>query len=494
MHAGARLYPVEEATLGATANRRYNQGGAGMLEPMAGNGAPIHLHKPRILPTIRYKITPDVGLPNLFAALPLYRNNFNMKTTVLFFGLMLSLNALAQVADSVIIGPAYPNKGFYSLSNGNVGQMPNTNWDLQFASHSSMSSTLRLNGGFNVRAWEYTAGDSSQWAQLDTAGLGTSNGWLPIYDAMNSFDPGAFEMTATGFPNYGWGTYNQISHDIVGSKLFVVQTRSGAYKKLFIKALRAGTQELELRIANLNGSAESNFSASRAGLVAKSWIYIDLDNASVSDPEPLGAAYDLTFEKYLGLASPGVYYPVTGVRLNRNVQAVRVVNTHVDDVDASGLTLGGDLVAVGHDWKTFAGTAFVLADSMSFFVEDQQGDLWQLWFTGFVGSSAGKFVFNKRKIGTASVDGAQQNQSGLSVQPNPVAQIGHWLVRLPAGVQQACLYVRNLQGQTVHQVALSGQGWQDLAFRPEALGLTSGIYLVSLEAGLHSRTERMVVR
>ena len=84
MHAGARLYPVEEATLGATANRRYNQGGAGMLEPMAGNGAPIHLHKPRILPTIRYKITPDVGLPNLIAALPLYRNNFNMKTTVLF--------------------------------------------------------------------------------------------------------------------------------------------------------------------------------------------------------------------------------------------------------------------------------------------------------------------------------------------------------------------------------------------------------------------------
>jgi hypothetical protein len=56
------------------------------------------------------------------------------------------------------------------------------------------------------------------------------------------------------------------------------------------------------------------------------------------------------------------------------------------------------------------------------------------------------------------------------------------------------LYVRNLQGQTVHQVALSGQGWQDLAFSPEALGLTSGIYLVSLEAGLHSRTERMVVR
>jgi len=417
-----------------------------------------------------------------------------MKNLLPFYGLFLSLTSFAQVADSVIIGAAYPNKGFYSLSTGNVGQMPNTDWDLQFASHSSMSSTLRLNGGFNVRAWEYTAGDSSQWAQLDTVGMGTSSGWLPIYDAMNSFDPGAFEMTATAFPNYGWGTYNQISHDIVGSKLFVVQTSSGAYKKLFIKALRAGTQELELRIANLDGSGQSDFSASRAGLVAKSWIYIDLDNGSVSDPEPPGLSYDLTFEKYLGLASPGVYYPVTGVRLNRNVQAVRVSNTHVDDVNIAGLTLGGDIVSIGHDWKTFAGTAFTVADSMSFFIEDQPGDLWQLWFTGFVGSSAGKFLFNKRKIGSASIDMQNMNHPGLSIQPNPVVERGHWLVRLPESNQQGFLTLRNLQGQILHKEVLNGQGWQNIVFRPEALGLNAGVYLVTLESGNYSRTERMAVR
>ena len=37
--AAARLYPVEEATLGATANRWYKPGGAAKLQPMAGNGA-----------------------------------------------------------------------------------------------------------------------------------------------------------------------------------------------------------------------------------------------------------------------------------------------------------------------------------------------------------------------------------------------------------------------------------------------------------------------
>jgi len=38
--AGARLQPVEEATLGATANRCCNQGGAAELQLMAGIGAP----------------------------------------------------------------------------------------------------------------------------------------------------------------------------------------------------------------------------------------------------------------------------------------------------------------------------------------------------------------------------------------------------------------------------------------------------------------------
>jgi len=417
-----------------------------------------------------------------------------MKTVLLAAAFAFVLAASAQVADSVIIGPAYPNKGFYSLNNGNVGQMPNTEWDLQFASHSSMSSTLRLNGGFNVHAWEYTAGDSSHWAQLDTAGLGSSNGWLPIYDAMNSFDPGAFEMTATAFPNYGWGTYNQISHDIVGTKLFVVQTSTGAHKKLFIKALRAGTQELELRLANLDGSAENNFSVSRAGLVAKSWIYIDLDNGSVSDPEPPGATYDLTFEKYLGLASPGVYYPVTGVRLNRNVQAVRVSNTHVDDVNVAGLTLGGDIVSIGHDWKTFSGTVFILEDSMSFFIEDQISNIWQLWFTGFVGSSAGKFVFNKRKVGTASLDSEGEITSVLTVQPNPVNNIGHWLIRLPQGVKDGRLSVHSMQGKLMHEEKVYGAGWQDIVFSAEKLGLKSGMYLIQLEAAGTIKTHRMLVR
>lgn len=417
-----------------------------------------------------------------------------MKLPVLFAAVAFGLTASAQTADSVIIGPAYPNKGFYSLGTGNVGQMPNTEWDLQFAAHSTMSSTLRLNGGFNVRAWEYTAGDSSQWAQLDTAGMGTSNGWLPIYDAMNSFDPGAFEMTATAFPNYGWGTYNQISHDIVGTKLFVVQTTSGSYKKLFIKALRAGTQELELRLANLNGSNEINFSASRAGLIAKSWIYIDLDNASVLDPEPPGASYDLTFEKYLGLASPGVYYPVTGVRLNRNVQAVRVSGTHVDDVDVAGLTLGQDIVAIGHDWKTFAGSTFVLADSMSFFIEDQQGDIWQMWFTGFVGSSAGKFVFNKRKVGTASIDSEGEITSVVAVQPNPVNNVGHWLIRLPQGATEGRLSVISMHGQVMHEERVAGAGWQDIVFSAEKLGLKSGMYFIQLQAAGTIQTQRMLVR
>lgn len=135
---------------------------------------------------------------------------------------MLCTGLTAQnpvIEDSVILGPSYVNKAFYSLANGEEGQMVNTDWDLQFASHTSMSSTIRLNGGFNVALWQYTNGDTTDWATIDTSGLAMGNGWDRLRDETTAYESGAFEQNATGFPNYGWGNYNQVSHDVIGDQL-----------------------------------------------------------------------------------------------------------------------------------------------------------------------------------------------------------------------------------------------------------------------------------
>lgn len=69
---GDRLQPVEEATLGATANRCCNPDGVAELQLMAGDGAPKNPYKQSILPKCRYLITLHVGLLTLFVKLPLH--------------------------------------------------------------------------------------------------------------------------------------------------------------------------------------------------------------------------------------------------------------------------------------------------------------------------------------------------------------------------------------------------------------------------------------
>ena len=60
------------------------------------------------------------------------------------------------------------------------------------------------------------AGFSTQLnAQLDTTGL---SGWKQMYNSLDSWEEGAFNAHATGHPDYGWCTYNTITHNLEGEK------------------------------------------------------------------------------------------------------------------------------------------------------------------------------------------------------------------------------------------------------------------------------------
>jgi hypothetical protein len=406
--------------------------------------------------------------------------------TVALVALPLLGNTQAIVSDSVILGPSYANRAFYSLENSTVGTMPSTGWDLQLASHSVMSSTIRLNAGNGAAAWQYMAGDTANWASLDTAGMGASNGWMRIHDDINAYDPGAFEVNATGFPNYGWGNYNTISHDVVGEKLFVVKTTTGTFKKMWIVALHANTQTFELKVADLDGSNETTIDVVRAGQTGKNFLYLNLNTGAVTNPEPEKTTYELVFERYEASLSPGVYYPVVGVRPAVGIQNARVANVHVDDVTASSGTLSDDLVAIGHDWKAFANGSWQLADSMSFLIETRSGALYQIWFTGFVGQSGGKFFFNKRLLATASIE--NNNALAAEVYPNPVSDILYVKTQIQT---PATLLLTDMQGRVwLSQTMENGTS----SIPVNQLGLSNGAYVVRVISEGKVFTSTVIIR
>lgn len=418
-----------------------------------------------------------------------------MKQLYFAGALMFSAGLMAQnpvIEDSVILGPSYVNKAFYSLANGEEGQMVNTDWDLQFASHDVQNSTIRLNAGFGVAAWQYTAGDTSDWASIDTSGLAAANGWARLHDETTAYESGAFEQNATGFPNYGWGNYNQISHDVIGDQLFVMTTTNGTWKKVWIVGLYATTQEFVVKVADLDGQNETQFTVSRSGQASKNWLYYDVDAGQLINNEPDKSDYDLVFEKYEGLLAPGVYYPVTGVRLNRNVMAARVAGLPPVEADYTTVTMVDDISTVGHDWKSFAGMGFEVDDSMSFFIQDQVGDIWHLWFTGFVGSSEGKFIFNKQKVGSMSVANETAQITNLEVYPNPVSETLH--LRLGSNQGGGSLHIVNLQGRVVYAQQMTGNQSMELSLDVASLGLSAGLYIVQFESASGMLSQKFVVR
>ena len=56
------------------------------------------------------------------------------------------------------------------MENGVVQSTDRSDWDLGFAT-SQVSVSIRINGGAGVELYTYPAGDTSDWAMLDTFGM-----------------------------------------------------------------------------------------------------------------------------------------------------------------------------------------------------------------------------------------------------------------------------------------------------------------------------------
>ena len=84
-------------------------------------------------------------------------------TTLLLF---ISLNLFSQ-NQSISLLPSYTNQSFYSLENGEVANLNNTDWDLAFST-ATMSSTIRINAGIGTELYSYPLGDTTDWNNFNS--------------------------------------------------------------------------------------------------------------------------------------------------------------------------------------------------------------------------------------------------------------------------------------------------------------------------------------
>lgn len=340
--------------------------------------------------------------------------------TLIFNSLITNVNAagLSSTPDSVVMGPGYANDIYYSFENGVVASVARTNWDIGFRT-TLWTASIITNGAAGVSLYTYPTADTTGWSAVDTTGLGT---WPILYDSEDDWEEGAFCRNQLGHPDYGWGKYNPITHDVVGDSIYILKTLDGTFKKIWIQRKHSSANTYYIRLANLDGSDDHVVELNINPYTSKNFVYYEFGTESLLDREPDTNTWDVLFTKYMAIQPDGTPYPVVGALVNNKVYANEFYPVGPDFQDYLSVPFDSAKSAVGWEWKTFNMNTFTwtVADSTVFFVHTFKGDVYKLEFSKFEGSATGNIVFSKEPMSASGIfEGTPSTQ--LAVYPNPVS-------------------------------------------------------------------------
>ncbi|MDX5447205.1 MAG: T9SS type A sorting domain-containing protein [Bacteroidota bacterium] len=395
----------------------------------------------------------------------------------LAFGLG-SISTFAQVQKvTVSTGAGYANEVFYSMANGVVKSEPVNNWHLAFTTN-MMSASIRINENLGLELYK-VATDTASYFNLDT----TSKLVTPLYNQEWSWEEGALNANATGHPDYGWGIYNQVTHGVTGDVTFVLKIDPTTYKKFFVRRM-AADGSFVVRISNLDGSSESIFNFNKTNYSSKLFVYYDVLLDQLVDREPAKSSWDLTFTRY-STTVQSTQYPVSGILQNPavNVAEIRGVDTTMASAEIDDFSDTTDVI--GWDFKNFNMASFQweVSDSLTYYVEGQDGNIYRMVFTGFEGTSTGNYFFNQSQVSTVGLNEATWVKD-LFVYPNPAKENLHIRVTEVNGLSAELF---TLTGQAVRRLELS-QGENTMI----TSDLAQGIYILRITEGRNIFTQRII--
>lgn len=313
--------------------------------------------------------------------------------TVLFLATMNSCEkdkaSLYTESVELSYGAQYANDIYYRLSDGLTTIVPRANWDIAF-SVSAREASIFTNATSGVILKEYPTTPNYTWeSAIDTTGFYT---WENLTNSDTTWAEGAFNMNASGHPNYGWGVYNEVTHNLTGVALYIIIARDGTGKKIWIDNKMSFDQKYTFRYADLDGENEHIVNLDLADRNLNLFYYSLETNAEV-EREPESDKWDLLFTKYIDKT---INYTVTGVLQNVGVTALE--STDIDPLSEVFPETGflTNMSTIGSDWKSFNMDTYEyeIDETRVFFVKDQNDDIYRVRFTSFEGSSTGNLAFD----------------------------------------------------------------------------------------------------
>jgi hypothetical protein len=386
--------------------------------------------------------------------------------------------------DSVSMGEVYANDVYYSFENGEISSVERTNWDIAFYT-AQFSDGIIINDGAGIELKVYENGDTTDWNSIDTTGLST---WPALYNSVDNWEVGAFNRNSLGHPDYGWGVYNMITHQVVGDSIFIVKYTDDTFKKLWMERKVSTENTFHFKYANLDGSNEINQVINCNDYANKNFVYYSLLDEMILDREPNSDTWDILFTKYNAILENGSPYIVTGALNNINVSGNRFDMVSNDYSDWSAMPMDTARETVGYDWKSFDFmTGWTVHDSTVFFVMDISGNVNKLRFTGFEGMSSGKIVFEKSLASPASVSDTKTRME-LNIFPNPASDF--LKVDLAGEVKWKSISITDLSGKLIYNQEINEIGVITIPTDK----LDAGLYLITAQSEQNIAIQKLIIQ
>lgn len=397
------------------------------------------------------------------------------------FAIILTGALSAQsVKDTVSLGAGYTNQVWYQLENGSETSTPKTSWDISFQAE-SFEISVGINSTNGVNLWVYP-GDTTDWTTLDTTGY---SAWTQQYNDVEDWSMGAFAQPQVGL-HYGWGGYNTTTHQVIGDKIFLLELNDGSFQKVWIQSLIGGVYTF--RHASLDNNMDMVHTIDKSAYSTKAFVYFNLLTHQAVDPEPDMDQWDLLFTQYNDFVPTA--YTVSGVLLNPGLQAAEVMPVDTAIVDTNGVNWTGNRNTIGYTWKAYQG-AWVVFDSITYYVQDNNDAVWKVIFTGFGGAGNGNFIFTKEKLDYLSAPELHSELGFIDVYPNPVSDILNVAVKSENALEFS---IYNLNGQFIRGGNLNNAKGSLTTVTLNMNNLDKGMYLIQFNSNTTSISKKVIVK
>ncbi|MTB53140.1 HmuY family protein [Lewinella sp. W8] len=398
-------------------------------------------------------------------------------------------------------GPGYANAVYLDLATNTTTEVALDAWDIAFAVGGRSSGVLVNEGVASSRTEATPEVELYLTSSTDFATADTSMIIGRIYNGEASWEDGAFNSVASpGDPfDLGWGSYSPATQAVLGTRVFYVLTRDGAYHKVMVSSLAGGEYTFVYETLTDGEGVDVSTDTVRinkSDYVGKTLVYFSFAEG-LKDLEPEN--WDLLFSRYTTPLDDGegniLEYTVTGVLQNEGISVAELsgVDPATAAPPAEG-TFSDSLTTIGHDWKLFDLNTFqyVIPDDLVYFVRTADS-LYRIQFIDFTGASMGISTLEMNN------EGALTNVSELPVAvessrlfPNPTPGVAMLEVDLKEAANQARLDIFDVNGRLVSTTSLSGLNAGRNRIEVPSLDLPRGNYLIRLTASVGTLTHHLV--